>query len=291
MTHLVQYDAACAAVAACKTVDEAKEILNRAEAARAYARQAKNRQMELDAIEIRVRAERRLGEIIIQLKQSDKIVVQGVRSHTERGKVAVTLSDLGISKKDSAPAQRLAQLPEARFNSEIEGWRRSSENQSRLETPLQRYRVPSLKASNERIGFVRFGRRKVDDSNPLDRFRAIDGRRIADWRYGELDRIEQLSRRMLRFVDVLKANIPVANPDPLSTMEMIFHKVADLQSLLASVADEIKVDPGKTGLDSARIDAARKARQRICEGCRETFAAKRSDSRFCCRKCALASRH
>jgi hypothetical protein len=44
--------------------DEAKDIRDKAEAMRAYARQAKNKDLEVDAAEIRIRAERRLGELI-----------------------------------------------------------------------------------------------------------------------------------------------------------------------------------------------------------------------------------
>jgi hypothetical protein len=61
---LVQYNAACAAVAAAKSTDEAKNWRDRAEAMRAYAHQSKNRQLEIDAAEIRIRAERRLGQLL-----------------------------------------------------------------------------------------------------------------------------------------------------------------------------------------------------------------------------------
>ena len=61
---LPRYDAACVAVDRANTVYEVQEIAAGAEALRAYARQARNRQLELDAAEIRIRAERRLGELM-----------------------------------------------------------------------------------------------------------------------------------------------------------------------------------------------------------------------------------
>lgn len=41
MTQLIKYEAACKAIAAAKSADEAKSILDKAEAMRVYASQAK----------------------------------------------------------------------------------------------------------------------------------------------------------------------------------------------------------------------------------------------------------
>jgi hypothetical protein len=62
-TQLAKYDAACRAVAECKSVDEAMDILDKAVAIAAYARQAKNKTMEADAKAIRMRATRKVDEL------------------------------------------------------------------------------------------------------------------------------------------------------------------------------------------------------------------------------------
>jgi hypothetical protein len=63
MSELVRYDAMCTAIAAAIEVDEVKDIRDRAMALACYARQAQNREAERRAMEIRVRAERRAGEL------------------------------------------------------------------------------------------------------------------------------------------------------------------------------------------------------------------------------------
>ena len=67
---LVRYDAACHALAEAKAVDEVLKIRNVAEAMRASARQAKNRELEIDAAEIRIRAERRIGQLMKAQRES-----------------------------------------------------------------------------------------------------------------------------------------------------------------------------------------------------------------------------
>ncbi len=203
--QLVKYDAACRAIAAARTIDEVKEITNRAEAARAYARQAKNRQMEIDAIEIRTRAERRLGEIIIDLKNAG-IGKQGLgprgRARTPEAIIPVRLQDLGIDPNISAGAQRLAMLPSEKFEAEMADWRIKAPAARRFEVPLQIYRFPTIRSDRQRAS-QRLGRMAIDYSDRFTKYRAPDGRRIADWRIGELPRLADAARRYLRCVEAL----------------------------------------------------------------------------------------
>jgi hypothetical protein len=61
-----------------------KDIRDKAVAMRAYGRQAKNKDMEIDAIEIRIRAERRLGEMIVAQKQTVGLATGGEHGGKKR---------------------------------------------------------------------------------------------------------------------------------------------------------------------------------------------------------------
>jgi hypothetical protein len=65
MTNELQfYDAAKAALAKAKQVDEVKKIHDKAAAYKAAAKVAQDKTLEVDAAEIRMRAERRLDELM-----------------------------------------------------------------------------------------------------------------------------------------------------------------------------------------------------------------------------------
>ncbi len=124
---LVRYDAACRAIAEAKAVDEVIEIRAQAEAMRAYARQARNRQMEADAAEIRIRAERRIGELMAAQREAG-LLSKGAA--TKRGgqnpprEKPVTLEEAGIDKDMAKRARMLAAVPESEFNGIVEDLQR-----------------------------------------------------------------------------------------------------------------------------------------------------------------------
>src|SRR5262249_34015631 len=140
---LPRYDEACRAIAAAKSVDEVKESHDKAEAMRAYARQAKNRELEVDAAEIRMRAERRLGELIIRQKETvglnaGKRGDRGTRA-APRSDTRPTLAETGIDKKLSSRSQKLAAVTETKFDQLLEQWRERIERENeRITTDLLR---------------------------------------------------------------------------------------------------------------------------------------------------------
>jgi hypothetical protein len=138
--ELVHYNAACKALAEAKAVDEAKKIRDVAEAMRVYAQQAKNKQLEIDAMEIRLRAERRVGELIVAQKKSVGLN-KGTRGQLKGRKTSggvkkeppdddrPTLADVGIDKKLSSVAQKLAAMSSEQFEVEVGAWRERFQKQ------------------------------------------------------------------------------------------------------------------------------------------------------------------
>lgn len=125
MNALIKYDAACRALAEAKAVDEAKDIHDKAEAMRVYARQAKNRDLEIDAAEIRMRAERRVGQLIQAQKETVGLNKGTLRrgAQKEPRDKRPTLAEVGIDKKMSSRAQRVAAVPEEEFEDMVAEWR------------------------------------------------------------------------------------------------------------------------------------------------------------------------
>ena len=122
------YDQACHALAECKRVDQAADIRNKAMAIEAYAKQARNLDLLADAAVIRLRAERRIGQLELELKDEGRLSKGGrppkpppetghksepVSSTTQE---TVNLADLGIDKRISSRAQKYAAIPDAQFS-------------------------------------------------------------------------------------------------------------------------------------------------------------------------------
>jgi N6-adenosine-specific RNA methylase IME4 len=116
---LVKYDAARAALAVARRVDEVIKVRDEAQRLKLYARQAKDRGMIADAAELQLNAERRLGTMLAKAKRAGQIA-EGRPSPKNNGTkseplLRVRLRDAGVDKKLSASSQKLAAVPERRF--------------------------------------------------------------------------------------------------------------------------------------------------------------------------------
>lgn len=116
-TRLTHFDQARRSLELAKNVDEVKEIRDKAEAMRQYARQAHlGLEMQNDCAEIKLRAERRAGELLAETPKNPG----GQREHISYQLDDLTsspqkLAELGISKFQSHNWQRIADIPEPSF--------------------------------------------------------------------------------------------------------------------------------------------------------------------------------
>lgn len=152
-TALTRYEQARFALGEAVRIDEVQSVREEAERMRLYAKQAKDRGLMADAMEIQLRAERRLGELLIAAKAAGQLsqggrpksetpalesspaaqpFPDGVRAETEDARrpetrsereqvlQRVTLKEAGIDRKLSMTSQQLAQVPEAAFELVLE---------------------------------------------------------------------------------------------------------------------------------------------------------------------------
>ena len=110
---LIRYDAARKALNAACRVDEVKKIHDKATALLAYARQAGDFGLQNQAAEIRILAERRAGQLLVEMEES------GQRQAKQNGRPKIvssttrlpaTLPKLGITYDQSSKWQRMARL-------------------------------------------------------------------------------------------------------------------------------------------------------------------------------------
>jgi phage N-6-adenine-methyltransferase len=139
---LMRYDAACRALAAAKSVDEVKEIHNQSEAMRAYAKQAKNKQLEIDASEIRFRAERRIGELMASQRETVGLNTGSrlVGPSSTRQDDKPTLAEAGIDKHLADRARKYAAVPAQEFEDIL------ADRRDRIETENKRVTVNLIEA-------------------------------------------------------------------------------------------------------------------------------------------------
>ena len=141
-TDLLSYEHVCTAVAALTKIPDVCEYSSRADAVRDYARRAGNRQLEIDAAQARILAERRAGEILIAMRKTGELHTRGRPVKCSDGEhLPATLEDLGLERKFAAHAQKLAQADD--FDQRLENWRgQQAESATRVSVDILKARAP-----------------------------------------------------------------------------------------------------------------------------------------------------
>lgn len=180
MTQLVRYEAMRNAISVCHSVDEIKDLHDKALALELYTKQAQNLEAERKAADIRIRAERRAGELLRDLARttvSERAVLAGQaggrpsqqklaskagtqviapskagRAHAPKrvaSPYSETLSRTGLSKQTASRWQQLADIPEKDFEQALAD-PSSKPSTTRLIKQI-RDPVPQLEAQSLRV--------------------------------------------------------------------------------------------------------------------------------------------
>lgn len=126
MNALYRYDHARRLLAEARTIDEVKDVLDRAERMRLYARQANDRQLMADAADIQMRATERLGEMIAAEKAAGHIGRGQPKKRnveSDDNSFRVKLDEVGITRDLSARAQKYASLSGRAFEAMVHATR------------------------------------------------------------------------------------------------------------------------------------------------------------------------
>ncbi len=118
--EIILLSSAQRALAEAKTVDEVKDLRDKAVAVKAYAKKARlGKDLVVDASIIRLRAERKLGELLREVELADSApgnqYTGPIETDAKSDAGPVSLAELGISRSDSSRSQRVATLPEDEF--------------------------------------------------------------------------------------------------------------------------------------------------------------------------------
>jgi hypothetical protein len=116
----IAYDRAKQALAQCERIDECSEWANRAEAMASYYRQAKDFGLEMQARRIRLRAKRRVGELLLQLKAVGRRGPAGRPAQIGQTPRAIAARAIGMSVAQLRNVVRIARIPVDQAEAAIE---------------------------------------------------------------------------------------------------------------------------------------------------------------------------
>lgn len=174
-SEMTRYERACRALAEAKAVDEVKDVRDQAMAMRLYAKQAKNRQLEGDAYEIRLRAERRVGEMMAAQPKAKPPGGSDARPLkdrvSEKPDQTITLSDAGIDKNLANRARKLHAMPANEFERVV------NEGREAIERGVERNALKRVEIAEARAAYEA----RADNGGRVDDLLALasSGKRFA----------------------------------------------------------------------------------------------------------------
>lgn len=134
-TGVLLYEKMCSAIVECHRVDEVKDIRDKAIALEKYSQQAKNHENERMAREIRLRAERKAGELLAKLPKAkttnsryEAALDRSTRLSAESKRTAMDRNK--IHKDQAHKWERIASIPEAEFEEKVKEPKASTKNLS-----------------------------------------------------------------------------------------------------------------------------------------------------------------
>lgn len=127
-TQLIHFDAARRELALANSIDEVKIIRDQAEAIRQYIKQQKGSfEMQNQAAEIKLRAERRAGEMLKEQEKNTGAMGIGKKVQLHNATTLPTYKELGIEKTQAMRWQLEAEIPEEKFEQFIAETKAKSE--------------------------------------------------------------------------------------------------------------------------------------------------------------------
>jgi len=160
---LTKIESAFSLLSEVKTIEHAKDVIDIAATAAAYAKRIKaSLSVMRNAAEIQTRAERLLGQMLADTPKSRGAAGIGTSAVPKENR---TLADMGIGKKLSARSQSIASIPHEKFEDAVDNLKRGEG----IPTPKQ-----VIKVSNNGTSFVRKApTAKVKDSGIVSKLKKL----------------------------------------------------------------------------------------------------------------------
>lgn len=128
MTLLAAYDRARAAIAEARTVKDALDVIDMIAHLKLHARRVKDREVMIEAAGLQLEAEQKMGQMLIATEEAGQLRTRGQRGKAKRAPAddqprPATLEEIGVDRKLSAAARKLAAMSAVDFRAAVDAAR------------------------------------------------------------------------------------------------------------------------------------------------------------------------